>query len=166
MNGATQRWRGVASGALVPLLTLASPAVVQVGGVGPAWSVLWLLPWALADGPLSGALAGLGLALVLDGLHLGPVSEIPALVFLGWWWGRLGRKGLPIERSFSLGLLALLGAALLGLTLILQGAWLGQLTGPVLYTWLAQTLVTALLAPMVCSLLLLAWRQRGVGARS
>ena len=166
MSGWFQRFGWVASGALVPLLTLASPALLQLGGVGPAWSVLWLLPWALVDGPLSGALAGLGLALVLDGLHLGPVSEIPALVLLGWWWGRLGRKGLPIERSFSLGLLALLGAALLGLTLILQWAWLGQLTGFVLYSWLAQTLLTALLAPMVCSVLLLFWRQSGVGARS
>ena len=166
MSAAAQRLGWVASGALVPALTLASPGLLQLGGVGPAWSVLWLLPWALMEGPGSGALAGLALALVLDGLHLGPVSEIPALVVLGWWWGRLGRKGLPIERSFSLGLLALLGAALLGLTLILQGAWLGQLTAPVLYTWLAQTLLTALLAPMVCSLLLLAWRQRRAGARS
>jgi rod shape-determining protein MreD len=136
-----------------------------LGDVGPAWAVLWLLPWALVDGALSGALAGLTLGLVLDGLHLGPISQIPALVLLGWWWGRLGRKGLPIERSFSLGLLALLGTAFLGLTLILQLVVIGDLGGPVIYTWLSQTLLTALLAPMLCSLQLLLWRQKVVGAR-
>ena len=98
-----------ATGLLVPLLTLAAPGFLRLDGVPPAWAVLWLLPWALVDGPVSGAGAGLALALVLDGLHLGPVTLVPALVVLGWWWGRLGRRGTRIERSFSLGLLALLG---------------------------------------------------------
>ncbi len=154
-----------ATALLVPLLTLASPGFLKLGDVGPAWAVLWLLPWALVDGARSGALAGLLLGLVLDGLHLGPISEIPALMVLGWWWGRMGRKGLPIERSFSLGLLALLGTAFVGLTLILQLAVLGELQRPVLYTWLSQTLLTALLAPMVCSLQLLFWRQQTSGGR-
>ena len=149
----------------VPLLTLASPGFLKLGDAGPAWAVLWLLPWALVDGARSGVLAGLLLGLVLDGLHLSPISQIPALMLLGWWWGRMGRKGLPIERSFSLGLLALLGSAFVGLTLILQLAVVGELQGPVLYTWLSQTLLTALLAPMVCSLQLLLWRQQVSGGR-
>jgi len=163
-NLALRGWFG-ATGMLVPLLTLASPGFLKLGDAPPAWAVLWLLPWALVDGPLSGILAGLLLGLVLDGLHLGPVSQIPALMVLGWWWGWLGRKGLPIERSFSLGLLALLGTAFVGLTLTLQLALLGELQGPVLYTWLSQTLLTALLAPMVCSLQLLLWRQQTSGGR-
>ena len=48
--------------------------------------------------PRLGAAAGLGLGLVLDGLHLGQASEVPVLMLLGWWWGRIGRRGLPIER--------------------------------------------------------------------
>jgi rod shape-determining protein MreD len=114
-----QRWC-VATALLVPWLSLASPSLVKVAGVSPSWAVLWLLPWALVDGPVSGALAGLGLALLLDGLHPGPLTQIPALVLLGWWWGRIGRRGRPIERSFNLGLLALLGCLALNLTLWLQ----------------------------------------------
>jgi len=155
-----QRWCG-ATGLAVPLLTLASPALLKLGGVPPSWAVLWLLPWALVDGPGSGAVAGLALGLVLDGLRLGSASEVPALALLGWWWGRLGRRGVPIERSFSLGLLALLGTALLGISLLLQQHGLGALPLPLagLHTLVAQSLITALLAPVLCSLLLLRWRR-------
>ena len=155
-----QRWCG-ATGLAVPLLTLASPALLKLGGVPPSWAVLWLLPWALVDGPVSGAVAGLALGLVLDGLHLGSASEVPALALLGWWWGRLGRRGVPIQRSFSLGLLALLGTALLGASLLLQQQALGALPLPLagLHTLVAQSLITALLAPVLCSLLLLRWRR-------
>jgi rod shape-determining protein MreD len=162
----------VATALLVPWLVLAAPAPLTLAGVPPAWPVLWLLPWALVDGPLSGALAGVGLGLVLDGLHLGPITQIPALALLGWWWGRLGRQGPPIERSFNLGLLALLGTALLGGSLILQSRLLGSwspaewLPASALHTWLAQTLLTALLAPLLCSLQLLLWRQQTQGGRS
>ncbi len=157
----------VASALLVPWLTLASPALLRLSGAPPSWAVLWLLPWAISDGPVSGALAGLGLGLLLDALTLDGATQIPALVLLGWWWGRLGRKGPPLERSFSLGLLALIGTFLLGLSLILQRLGLPPelpLAGS-LRTLLTQTLLTGLLAPMICSLLLLLWRQQNAPSR-
>lgn len=155
-----QSWCG-ATGLAVPLLTLASPAFLKIAAVAPSWAVLWLLPWALVDGPASGAIAGLALGLVLDGLHLGSASELPVLMLLGWWWGRIGRRGPPIERSLNLGLLALLGSLALGASLLLQLHWLDQLPLPLagLHTLLAQSLITALLAPVLCSLQLLRWRQ-------
>jgi rod shape-determining protein MreD len=192
---ARQPWL-LASALLVPWLTLASPGWLRLAGVAPAWAVLWLLPWALVDGRLSGCLAGLGLGLLLDGLVPGPVSQIPALMFLGWWFGRIGRRSAPIQRSFSLALLALCGTALLDLSLMLQWvvrSWLSlrealsletfggglaareggvnpallavpgwhgaDLAAAGLHVLLAQTLITALLAPMICSLQLLLWRQ-------
>ena len=101
------------------------------------------------------------LGTVLDALHLGNASEVPALMLLGWWWGRLGRRGPPIERSFNLGLLALLGTALLGGTLMVQLQWQGAMPAlPVaIQILVAQSLITGLLAPVLCSLQLLRWRQ-------
>ena len=156
----------VASALVVPLLALASPPWLAIDGVGPAWAVLWLLPWALVDGPVSGALAGVILGLVLDGLNLGGLSQVPALLLLGLWWGRLGRRAAPIQRSLNLGLLAWLGSAGLGLSLILQ-LWLrqGGALDPLTQSWGLQTLwcqalVTGLLAPLLVSLQLLLWRRR------
>jgi len=70
----------------------------------------------------------------------------------------------------SLGLLALLGTLFLGLSLLLQRHGI-SLPEPLLrqaglHTLLAQTLVTALLAPMICSLLLLLWRRQGAISKS
>ncbi|MBE9173773.1 rod shape-determining protein MreD [Cyanobium sp. LEGE 06143] len=166
MSGlARQRWCA-ATLLLVPLLSLGSQALLQLAGVGPSWAVLWLLPWSLVDGPWSGMLAGLMLGLMLDALQLGPVSQIPALLLLGWWWGRLGRRHPRLERSFNLGLLALLGTALLGLSVMLQQHLAGQLGAAPLHVLMAQTLLTALLAPMLCSLQLLLWRLQVPGLRS
>ena len=149
----------VASALSVPALTLLSPGWLSLDGISPSWAVLWLLPWALVDGPWSGASAGLALGLLLDGLHVGHVTQLPALVLLGWWWGRLGRLGSPIERSFNLGLLAALGSLVLGGSFLLQWRFQGLLPEGGLQLLAAQALITALLAPLVCSVLLLRWRE-------
>ncbi|MFM7313563.1 MAG: rod shape-determining protein MreD [Cyanobium sp.] len=190
---------------LVSLLTLAAPGWLRLGGMAPAWAVLWLLPWALLEGRRAGLFGALSLGLLLDALHPGPVTLLPGLLLLAFWWGRLGRRSELIDRSFHFGLLALLGTAFLNLTLLLQwgllawraegalpamaegmasGSPLLRLAGPPaailalpLWRWedlwavgvpmlMAQTLLTALLAPLVCSLLLLLWRQAGAGQRS
>ena len=156
----------VASALLVPLLVLGSPEWLSMNGVGPAWVLLWLLPWALTDGPISGAFAGLALGLVLDGLSLEGVTQVPALLALGWWWGRLGRRGSQIQRSLNLGLLAWLGSVGLGLSVFLQvlireGGTLDSFTQAWGWQTLwSQALITGLLAPMLVSLQLLFWRRR------
>ena len=154
----------VASALLVPILQLASPAWLNLDGVPPSWAVLWLLPWSLVDGPLAGAISGAAIGLVLDGLSLGDVTQVPALVLMGWWWGRIGRRGSPIQRSLNLGLLAWIGSLILGLSVWIQWLLLGATEG-LMQSWalqitLAQALITGLLAPLVGSWQLLLWRRR------
>ena len=153
-----------ASALLVPILQLASPAWLNLDGVPPSWAVLWLLPWSLVDGPFAGAISGAAIGLVLDGLSLGDVTQVPALVLMGWWWGRIGRRGPPIQRSLNLGLLAWIGSLILGLSVWIQWLLLGATEGLMqswaLQTTLAQALITGLLAPLVGSWQLLLWRRR------
>ena len=155
----------LATGLLVPALVLASPGWLQLDGIGPNWAVLWLLPWALVDGPVSGALVGAGLGLLLDAIHAGGTTVIPALAVLGWWWGRLGRRSIVMQRSISLALLALVGSLFVGLTLLLQQLLLGQLAPAGWQMLLAQVLLSGLVAPLLCSLELLIWRQQLPGLR-
>jgi rod shape-determining protein MreD len=171
---------------VVPLVGLAAPSWLTLAGVPPCWPVLWLLPWALADGRRSALVLGLVLGLLMDAQHPGLESWIPGLLLLARWWGPLCSRRPTIERPLSLGLLALGGAALLNLTLMLQWLALGwrppladgdgrpgpdpsllaqpgwtwqDLTTVGIHVMLAQTLLTALLAPLVCSLLLLLWKR-------
>ncbi len=149
----------------VPLLSLASPNWLLLQGVGPSWSVIWLLPWSLAHGPLRGALAGFYLGLILDAINHGGVTEVPVLMILGFWWGRIGRFGWPLQISFNLALLAWIGSALLSLSF-----WVQMLLTQIrnnsdlfnswsLQTLLLQAVVTSLLAPIFCSWLLLLFRR-------
>lgn len=170
---------------LVPVVGLAAPSWLTLAGVPPCWPVLWLLPWALVDGRGSALLLALVLGLLMDSQHPGLVSWIPGLLLLARWWGPLRTRRPAIERPLSLGLLALGGTVLLNLTLMLQWlawGWRRPLSGPdgaapdpallaqAGWTWqdlttagvhllVAQTLLTALLAPLVCSLLLLLWKR-------
>ena len=151
----------LASALGVPFLSFLAPSWLTLMGVGPSWAVLWLLPWALVEGPLSGAFAGLSLGLILDAISLGDGSQAPVLILLGFWWGYLGKRGFSIERSFSLGLLAWMGSVIVGvsnwLQLLLihmhsQSGWFHSWS---LYTVLCQSIVTGLLSPIACSFLLL-----------
>lgn len=144
----------------VPLLSLVNPSWLSLMGVGPSWEVLWLLPWALVNGSLSGLLAGLSLGLILDAISLGDGTQVPALVLLGFWWGRLGSRGLPIERSFSLGLLGWGGSVVISISLWIQFLLIHSygkfalFNSWSLHTLLGQAILTSLLAPIISSWLL------------
>ncbi len=151
------------SGLIVPWLTFAAPTWLSLSSIGPCWAVLWLLPWALEEGQFSAVIAGLCLGLVLDGISLDGTSQIPILMALGFWWGHFGKRGGQIERSLNLGLLAWIGTAAFGLSLWIQIVIM-QPQGDLTYAWglktlLSQSIITSLLAPMVCSWLLLFWRK-------
>ena len=95
------------------------------------------------------------------------VSEstcLPSLIFLGFWWGKLGKKFPSMSMSFNLGLMSLLGTLLVGLTLWFQKyliysfdgfSWFNEWA---IHTAFSQAIVTALFAPIICSWLLFAWK--------
>ena len=147
------------SGLIVLLLVSNPPAWLQINGIPPNWAVLWLLPWAVVQGPLAGAAAGLGLGLLLDAFQSSNISSALILTVLGFWWGLFLTSKRPIERSTTLGLLALIGCFLLNSSYALQLHWRGEWSRAAWHTTFGQTLLTGLLAPMLCSLLVLFWRR-------
>ena len=145
----------------VPIFFLWSPNWLTLHGVSPSWAVLWLLPWVLDKGKFYGLLTGLCLGILLDALSISGVTQIPALMLLGFWWSSNETQRPPFELSLNLGLLAFLGTIICSFSLWLQLS-LGKsfllspwFNGWAFHTVIAQSILTGLLAPMICSWILL-----------
>jgi len=149
----------ILSAVVLLLLVMATPGWLRLDGASPSWPVLWLLPWAVVEGPWAGLLAGVLLALGLDALQGNGLSALFALPLLGLWWGQFRDARRPLERSTTLGLQALLGSLFFNATIALQLYWRGGVMALAWQHTLAQALITALLAPMLCSILVLFWRR-------
>ena len=149
------------SGLVVPLLSLFNPGLLSINGIGPSWSVLWLLPLAIEEGPVTGMFAGLCLGMVVDSIYLDGVTQVPSLILLGFWWGGLDRKLELKARIFNLGLLAWLGTFFIGLTIWIQKIFFVKdsmaffFHNWFFYTLLAKATVTGMLAPLICYLILI-----------
>ena len=163
----SKNWRFVyfSSGICVPILFLLAPSWLTLQGVGPSWPVLWLLPWVLEKGKIFGLFYGFSLGILLDSLSIEGASQIPALMILGLWWGQDKGRIATKDWSLNLGLLALIGANFYGLSIWSQLLfrdtfnWSSWLHGWALHTLLAQSILTGLLSPMICSWVFLARRQ-------
>lgn len=162
----TLRSIGAISFLTVAFLTLLSPKWINVAGVGPCWAVLWLLPWSLEEGIRSSVFAGCLLGLLLDALTVGGPTLIPALMGLGWWWGWLGKYGSKIEGTLNLGLLAWLGSVVCGCSLWIQifllnlGNSSSAISHWALQTLFLQSILTALIAPLISAWFLVLLRKR------
>ena len=150
------------SGMLVLFLSLASPWWLKLQGVPPSWTWRWLRPWAVVEGPWAGDVADLGIGMFLDSLQAPGPTAVPVLVLLGLWWGQFVSARRPLERSTTLGLLALLGTLLLNGSYALQLQWRGERALAAWQLSIAQALFTALLAPMIFALLVLFWRRHSL----
>tara|TARA_Y100001968_G_scaffold314434_1_gene339768 strand:- start:10414 stop:10926 length:513 start_codon:yes stop_codon:yes gene_type:complete len=145
----------------VPFLFLISPKWIALQGVSPCWPVLWLLPWSLNKGKAFGLFAGFCLGFFLDGLTIDGPSQIPSLMILGWWWGQIGHQGKSIELSLNLGLLSLIGTVFFGSSIWLQNFFSEDfLDSSWFHIWsfhtlLSQAILTSLIAPVLCSWILL-----------
>tara|TARA_Y100001968_G_scaffold105292_2_gene95169 strand:+ start:923 stop:1420 length:498 start_codon:yes stop_codon:yes gene_type:complete len=146
---------------LVLFLEFINPKWLTLFGLGPSWAVLWLLPWALQNGQLAGLYSGLCIGLLLDGIILEGITQIPVFCFLGFWWGRLGSRTLEFNRIFSLGILAWLGTVIYGMSILCQNYILHSIN---LFDWgmvniFSQSILTGLLAPVFCSRMLIFMQQ-------
>ncbi len=150
----------------VPILTLLDPKLFHLYGIGPSWAILFLLAWAIKYGRFSGAIIGLCLGLMVDEINSTAITQIPVLLILGWWWGNMGKRSLKIENIFNIGLMSWIGTIILGLSIWLQTILKYQeqeLDSLLQWGWnnlLSQSIVTALVAPVIIIWLTKIWSRR------
>ena len=147
-------------------MILLSPNWLKIQGVGPCWPIIWMLPFSLKFGSTWGVLAAVSIGLIADSLTLGDASYLPSFVILGFCWGRLGRQHEKMEPSFNYGFLALVGTLLVGCSLWAQKLIFHSFSSfywfnaSAIHTLIAQSLITGLIAPLLCSWLVVAWKTK------
>lgn len=193
MNPATTRRQfvlvcGCATGVVALQLSFSSPGWLMLGGVSPNWLVLWLLPWALSQGPTAGLIGASVLGFALETMTIGAATPLYGLALLAWLWGRLTGYGqLSFPSPAIMAIQASLGSLLVDCTLMLQlrlladsysspaqpgsgilssdvaaAGWFGrEIAGAGLHGTIAAALVTGFLAPLVSTLLLRLWYHLG-----
>lgn len=173
-----------ATGLVVVLLSLSSPGWLRLGGVGPNWLVLWLLPWVLSQGTRAGLIGACILGFALEAMTIGSATPLYGLALLAWFWGRrAGYRHVSPPSPAAMAIQASLGSLLVDVTLMLQlrlladprashlqpgsgilssdvaaAGWFGrEITSAGLHGTMAAALVTGFLAPLVGALLLRLW---------
>ncbi len=149
----------------LPFLTLISPNWLKIYGVSPCWPILWLLPFSLKNGPVRALLAGILLGLLMDSFTMGGASFVPSFLLLSLWWGGYGLQEKRIDLGLNLGLMAMFGTTLVGFSIWVQKiSFQNFLIDKLFNNWAIHTLIaevtiTGLLAPILCSWLLLTYRK-------
>ncbi len=149
----------------LPLFLIASPAWLKINGISPCWPVVLLLPFSLKNTPLRSAIASILLGIFMDSLTVGDASYIPSLFLLSLVWSQYGLRNKKIEFFFNLGLMAIFGTALVGLSIwiqkiilhsILRNNWFHSWS---IYVLISEIIITGLVAPFVSSWLLFSYKK-------
>ena len=149
----------------LPAFIIASPDWLKINGIAPCWPVIWLLPFALKNSPWRSAFAAILLGIFIDSFTIGDVSYIPSLFLLSLVWSRYGLHNKKIELIFSIGLMAIFGTILVGVSIwaqkiilhsVLRSYWFHSWS---IYVLISEVIITGLVAPFFASWLLLAYKK-------
>ena len=148
-----------------PFLIIATPDWLKLNGIAPCWPVICLLPFSIKNRPWRSAIASILLGLFIDSFTISDVSYIPALFFLSLVWSQYGLHNKKIELFLSIGLMAIFGTALVGISIwvqkiilhsILRNNWFHSWS---IYVLICEVIITGLVAPFCSSWLLLAYKK-------
>tara|TARA_Y100001968_G_scaffold232079_1_gene214842 strand:- start:147 stop:647 length:501 start_codon:yes stop_codon:yes gene_type:complete len=149
----------------LPALIIISPDWLKLNGISPCWPVVWLLPFSLKNNQSKSAITAILLGIFVDSFIISDVSYIPSLFFLSLVWSKYGLHNKKIELFLSLGLMAIFGTAIVGLSIwiqkiiiydILRNNWFHSWSISVIIT---EVIITGLVAPFFSSWLLLTYKK-------
>lgn len=101
------------------LLLLRLPGT-EIAGVGANWLLIWVVSWSLKRDALDGAIAGLALGLVLDGLTMPLPSHALGLILVGTMTALLQKERYIQEDFISVALIVFGMAVIYETVLALQ----------------------------------------------
>ena len=149
----------------LPAFIISSPDWLKINGITPCWPVIWLLPFSLKNKPWKSFIASILLGIFVDSFTISDVSYIPSLFILSLIWSKYGLYNKKIEFSLSLGLMAIFGAAIVGISIWLQKIILySTLRNNWFHSWsiyvlISEVIITGLVAPLFSSWLLFPYKK-------
>ncbi|MEM8502084.1 MAG: rod shape-determining protein MreD [Cyanobacteria bacterium P01_D01_bin.1] len=78
---------------------------MDILGVGPNWLLVWVVVWSISRTPFDGAIAGITLGLLQDGLTGTFPTHIPGLVLVGILTAQLHQRRVLQEDLISIALI-------------------------------------------------------------
>ena len=149
----------------LPALIIISPDWLKINGITPCWPVIWLLPFSLKNRPWRAVFAGLVLGVFVDSFTISDVSYIPSLLLLSLVWSQYGLHNKKIELFLSIGLMAIFGTAVVGISIWIQKVILySVLRNTWFHSWsinvmMSEIIITGLVSPFFSSWLLLSYKK-------
>ena len=149
----------------LPAFLIISPDWLTFNGIKPCWPVILLLPFSLKNCRWSSVIASILLGIFLDSFTISDASYIPSLFLLSLVWSQYGLHNKKIESFLNIGLMAIFGTALVGLSIWAQKLFIySSLRNNWFHSWsiyilISEAIITGLVAPFFSSWLLLAYKK-------
>ena len=149
----------------LPTFLIISPDWLNINGIKPCWPVILLLPFSLKNCRWRSLIAAILLGIFLDSFTISDASYIPSLFLLSLVWSQYGLHNKKIESFLNIGLMAIFGTAVVGLSIwvqkiilhsILRNNWFHSWS---IYVLISEVIITGLVAPIVSSWLLLTYKK-------
>lgn len=127
---------------------------MELLGISPNWLLIWVVAWSVKRTAFQGALAGLALGLIQDGMTSPHPSHTVSLIVVGILTGRI-QKQRYIQEDFISVALIVFGMAVVGETIIaLQYSFYAERDLGEIWTYhqkiaLASAILSSLWAPVV-----------------
>ncbi len=149
----------------LPVFIISSPDWMKINGISPCWPVICLLPFSLNNSRFISAIASILLGIFIDSFTVSDASYIPSLFFLSLVWSQYGLHNKKIEFFLNIGLMAIFGTAIVGLSIWIQKIFLyGNLRNNWFHSWsiyvlISEMIITGLVAPFFSSWLLVTFKK-------
>ncbi len=149
----------------LPVFIISSPDWLKINGIPPCWAVVWLLPFSLKNPPWRSAIVAVLLGIFIDSFTVSDASYIPSLLLLSLAWSQYGLHNKKIGLFLNIGLMAIFGTGVIGLSIwtqkvilytILRNNWFHSWS---IYVLISEVIITGLVAPFFSSWLLFTYKK-------
>jgi rod shape-determining protein MreD len=127
---------------------------MELAGIGPNWVLIWVVAWSVKRTMLQGALAGLTLGLIQDGMTAYHPTHTLSLILVGVLTARLRKERYVREDFISIALIAFAMAVIAETVTAVQYSFFGDRTLVEIWNYhqliaLGSAVLSSLWAPVV-----------------